>query len=111
MVLAPKGKGYDRSVKIVNSVVSLGTPLAIITDAGNEDAFPGREVWSVAMSTNELFSVMSLKLPLELFAYSISELLDIRPFNYDNEVRKKTCEQTIYSGGVSAEEVARRQKR
>ena len=48
------------------------------------------------MADNESFSPMSLKLPMELFAYHISEILDVCPFHFDNVVQTKAIEKLIY---------------
>ncbi len=109
LVIAAPGQGMQRSKDVLRSIGKLGCTSVAIVDAKDKDTIHANEIWSVKMADNEVFSPMSLKLPLELFAYAVAELLDIRPFDYDNEVRKKTCEETIYDGGVSAEEVARRQ--
>lgn len=106
-VLAPLGAGYARAKQIASSVKKLGGVCAVVTDKKNTDTFDSDYVLKIDMSDNEVFSVMSTKLPLELFAYSVSEHLDIRPFDYDNAARKQVCEENIYADGQSAEEILR----
>lgn len=109
-VISPFGLAHDRAIATLASIRTLGGTAVAVGVEGDEPVGEVADVlWAVKTSEDELLSPMNLKLPLEIFAYAIAEVLDIRPFNYDDEVRKKTCENNIYADGESAETVARKQ--
>ncbi len=110
-VIAPSGAGLERSQAILKSMGKMGARSVAVADEKSANVVNASEVWTVKVSDNEILSPMSMKLPLELFSYAIADCHDVHPFNYDNQTRKETCEETIYDGSVSAEEVARRQQK
>ncbi len=110
-VIAPSGYGLERAQAILKSTAKMGYRSVAVADEKSSASVNATDVWIVKAADNEVLSPMTMKLPFELFAYAIADHLDIHPFNYDNKTRQQTCEETIYDGSVSAEEVARRQKK
>lgn len=106
-VIAQDGKGLGRSIDVIKSINKIKGISVVVTNVPEKIDSLADYTFSINFADNEILSPMVTKIVFELFAYSIANQLDIRPFDYDNEVRKKTCEETIYDGGVSAEDVAR----
>ncbi len=107
-VIAAPGAGVERAKAILQSLARIQCPAVCVTTRALADTVKADVVFSVDAADNEALSPMAMKTPFELFAYALGELYDVRPLDYDNPVRKAACEQTIYAGGVSAEEVGRR---
>jgi glucosamine 6-phosphate synthetase-like amidotransferase/phosphosugar isomerase protein len=107
-VFAQKGFGFDRAVDILKSIKKIQGIAVAVTNSSEETESIADYNFDIECSSYEIFSPLITKIVPELFAYSIADQLDIRPFDYDNIVRKKTCEETIYNDGVSAEDVNRK---
>ena len=110
-VLAPRDSGYAGSKKVISSCLQMGWPCAVVTDLKNPDTFEGAAVFKIDLPQNPVLLPLALKQPLELFAYWLSEIQDIRPFQYDNPRRKAVVERAIYADGVSGEAAAKQQNK
>lgn len=108
IVIGSHGTVWDRVAPTMEAVSRVGGHLAAIIPHGHGIDTPNASVWGYPAGIPEELSPIVTKVSLELLAYSLAEVLDRRPFNYDSETRKATVEETIYHGGVSAEAVNRR---
>lgn len=90
------GQGARRAIKILEIMDSFGSHGIAIAREGDRWELKAEYRLDVKMADNEAFSPMSLKLPMELFAYDIAELLDACPFHFDNVVQTRAIEKLIY---------------
>lgn len=90
------GAGAERAAKILEMIDSFESHGIAVAREGDGQELKAEWRLDVEMADNESFSPMSLKLPLELFAYHISEMLDVCPFHFDNVVQTKAIEKLIY---------------
>ena len=90
------GEGAERAAKILEIIDSFESHGIAVAWEGDRRELKAERRLDVNMADNESFSPMSLKLPMELFAYHISEILDVCPFHFDNVVQTKAIEKLIY---------------
>ena len=90
------GAGAVRAAKILDIIDSFGSHGIAVAGFGEQRELKAEYRLEVKMADNEAFSPMSLKLPMELFAYHISELTGVCPFHFDDTVQTKAIEKLIY---------------
>lgn len=90
------GEGKARAAEILGMIESFGSHGVALYGQGEEQEVRAEYSLAVKMANNEAFSPMSLKLPMELFAYHISELLKVCPFHFDDAVQTRAVEKLIY---------------
>lgn len=90
------GEGGERASKVLGIIDCFGSHGVAISGEHDAWEYPAEYRLVVKMADNEACSPMSLKLPMELFAYHIAELRDVCPFHFDNTVQTKAIEKLIY---------------
>lgn len=104
-IIAAAGNGFERSLKILEMIKSFHSSSIAITDKRSSHLVNADVIWEVEMAENELLSPMCLKVPMELFAYYISERLEVCPFNFEDIQINKTVQAAIYADSKGALDV------
>lgn len=110
VLIGARGAAEDRVAATARAIRSIdGECLAVAPATLPGLAELANAIWEVPECPEHL-SPLLYKVPTELLGWAYAEHLDVRPFNYDSELRKRTVETTIYAGGQSAEAVNRRRE-